>query len=646
MNEHVKNILYASSTLLVLVVCLLTGGSQSPFRFVFFPLIVLVADRISVNILFKAGFTFSILFVLMVLIDRPPNRGVLDLLAEALSFFLVTIAAGFIVRDLAGERERAETAVSTFHGLSEDLQHRTSNLQTALDALTQVNSQLQKADQDKSRFLANVTHELRTPLTSIRSYSEILLNYDDIDTETRQEFVRTINAESERMSLMVNENLDLLRIETGKFEMNVSHVNPAVLIKESAKVVMPIAQDKGLSFVLDVPPDLPLVRGDENQLNQVLVNLFNNAIKFTTEGGITAGVRHKEEYAEFFVADTGEGIFPEEKEVIFDEFYRISEQVPDRPRGSGLGLSIARKIVEYHGGRIWVESVPGKGSTFFFTVPAVVEKTYSATPETIPEFSAVSRQYGPVLVLYESTAIRQFLRKRLESLGYKTIGADTPKRGVELAAAIRPGLIISDIVEEGGDFARLGNWAHGAGVEMMLAVLCVNPASGDLCLGANGYLTKPFDRFQITALMERFFKNRGRFFIISPEKDEARKLQVMLGAEGYSATLFMDEGEALRAGMSTVPNGIIVGSFPRPRLDDVIAVLAGEGRFKALPFFLLVDKECTRHVTTVTFDAATRQKGGEGVSFLIMAVEKSYARKWETAAGGGGLKYGTGFPDS
>jgi signal transduction histidine kinase len=134
-----------------------------------------------------------------------------------------------------------------------------------------------------------------------------------------------------------------------------------------------MAQEKGITLLLDIPADIPLVKGDANLLNQVLVNLLNNAIKFTAQGRITAGVRMKEQSAEFFVADTGEGIFPEEKEVIFDEFYRISGQVPDRPRGSGLGLSIAKKLVEYHGGRIWVESTPGKGSTFYFTIPAAGE---------------------------------------------------------------------------------------------------------------------------------------------------------------------------------------------------------------------------------------------------------------------------------
>jgi signal transduction histidine kinase/CheY-like chemotaxis protein len=638
-NGHTKNILYASAILLVLAVCFLTGGSQSPFRFVFFPLIVLLSGRISLNSLNNAGFTFSILFVLMVYVDHPANRGVTDLLAEALSFFLVTIAAGFIVRDLEAEKKRAENAVATYHGLSDDLRHRTSNLQTTLDTLSLVNLQLQKADQDKSRFLANVSHELRTPLSSIRAYSEILLTYDDIDSDTRHEFIHTINAESERMSVMVNENLDLLRIETGNYEITVRQFNPAELIKESAKVVMPMAQGKGLSFEFDIPSNPPLVKGDENQLNQVLVNLFNNAIKFTTEGRITAGVRHKKGYAEFFVEDTGEGIFPEEKEVIFDEFYRISGQLPDRPRGSGLGLSIARKIVEFHGGRIWVESSPGKGSTFFFTIPAANGETLPASPETDRNISEVAWQYGPVLVLYKSIAIRQSLIKLLESLGFKTIGADTPKRGHEMAATIRPGLIISDIIEKCDDFTRLRNWAHGAGVEMMLAVLSIKPNSGDLCVGANGYLARPLDSLQLVSLMEHFFKNRGRFFIISPEKDDARKLQVMLGAEGYGSSLFMDVNEAVLAGLGKVPNGIIIGSFPRPRLEDVVSSLIGEGHFKSLPLFLLVDEDCLKHVTAVTFEAASRQKGGEGVSSLIMAVEKSYAKKWESAAGGG-MRYG------
>lgn len=643
MNESVKSVLYASSIILVLAACLVTGHSQSPLRFVFFPLIVLLARQIRVNILLKAGFTFSVLFVIMVAFDHPANRGVPDLLAEALSFFLVTVATGIIARDLSTERERSENAVATFRCMSEDLMSKTSNLQTTLDTLSKVNQQLQMTDQNKSRFLANVSHELRTPLTSIRSYSEILLNYDDIDNETRKEFIRTINAESERMSLMVNQNLDLLRIETGKLEMNINQIRPAELIGESVKVVAPMAKEKGIPLLLDIPADIAMVKGDENQLNQVLVNLLNNAIKFTAQGNITAGVRIKDECAEFFVADTGEGMYPEEKEVIFDEFYRISEQVPDRPRGTGLGLSIARKIVEYHGGRIWVDSTPGKGSTFFFTVPVAVEERMTASPEAIPEIAEISRQYGPILVLYENTAIRQALRKKLESLGYKTIGADTPQRGMELAAAIKPGLIITDIVGGGEDLARLGTWAHGAGVEIMLATLYVSPVSGDLCLAVNGYLARPFDRFQAVAAIERFVKKKGHFFIVSPEKDEARNLQVMLGAEGYATTLYIDENEVVRRG-GIAPNGLIIGSFQKSRLEELFSVLMGQAHIRTLPCFLLLGENFLRHVTTVTLDASSRQSGGEGFYSLIMAIEKSYAKKWGMAADNGGFLYGSGLP--
>ena len=635
MSVKMKMMLYAVSTILLLALCLVTGGSQSPLRFVYFPLIVLLGLRISHGILLKTGFTFSILFVLMGILDHSPGRQITDLLAEALSFFMVTIAAGLVFRALDSERARSGNAIATFQGLSEDLKHRTMNLQTTLDALSKAHRLLQESDRDKSRFIANVSHELRTPLTSIRSYSEILLNYDDIDGDTQKEFIRTINAESERMTLMVNDNLDLLRIEAGKLEMKVSPVDPAELIEGSARVVAPMAEEKGLSLVLDIPSGLPCVSGDRNQLTQVLINLFNNAIKFTAKGTITAGVCRKGGYAEFFVADTGEGIYPEEKEVIFDEFYRISGELPDRPQGSGLGLSIARKIVDYHGGSIRVDSTPGKGSTFFFTIPVAVEEPRMSTEKLPFATMTPSGRYGPILVIYQSTAIRQSLRKRLENLGYQTVGADSLKRGKAIAVSVRPVLIISDLSTGGDDFKKLEIWARDNRSVVMLATLYLNPVSGDLCLAASGYLDKPFDRDQIVSLFERFSNNKGRFFIISPEKDEARKIQALLGAEGISANLYMDESEAVQAGLVSVPDGVIIGSVPSSRLEDMIATLKGTAHFKQTPFFF-VREGGSRQLRAVTPELLVRTNGSVGISPLIMAIEKAYAEKWGKAMPGGG----------
>ncbi len=626
MTDKAKGILYASSIFPLLFACLLTGYSQSSFRFLYFPLIVLLALRINLSTLLKAGFTFCVLFVLMVIFYRPADRELPDTAAEVVAFILVTVATGLVARDIEAERGRAANATATFRGLNEEHKQKSLELQTALDALSKAHLQLQETERIKSRFLADISHELRTPLTSIRSYSEILLDYDNIDDATRKDFIHTINDESVRMTLMINENLDLLRMEAGKFEINITSVNPLLLIEVSIKVVAPMAKKKGIPLIVDVPADFPPVKGDQNQLTQVFVNLLHNAVKFTTAGKITAGVRQKEKMAEFFVTDTGEGIFPEEKEVIFDEFYRISENVPGRPPGSGLGLTIAKQIVERQGGRIWVDSIPGKGSTFYFTIPICVEETEYLAPEPFREKVEPSWQYEPILVLYESIVIRQSLRKLLENLGYKTIGANTPQRGLEISAGIRPGLIISDDLEGGGNFSELGNWALDVGVKIILAPLYINPVSGDLALIANGFFANPFDRFQIASIVERFVRNKGHFFIISPVQDEARKLQVLLGAEGYTANLYVDEFEALKAVLVSVPDGVIIGSFPKPRLEDVITALMKATRYSALPFFLLQGEGAGRFVAAVTLDSASSRNAGKGLSPLIMAIEKSYVK--------------------
>lgn len=639
MSGQWKNILLASSILLLLVLCYLTGGSQSPLKFAYFPLIVVLALRIGSTLILRVGFTFSILFVLMVILDLPRGRQLFDLLAEALSFFLVTITAGNVIRTLERERLRYENAIATFHNLSEDLKHRTMNLETTLEALSVAHKRLQKTDQDKSRFLANVSHELRTPLSSIRSYSEILLSYEDIDLETRREFIRTINVESERMTAMVNQNLDLLRIESGKFELNISEIKPAELLAGSVRIIAPMAEEKKLSLAIEVPSEIAAIRGDWDQLTQVLINLLNNAIKFTKEGRIAAGACQKGEFTEFFVTDTGEGIFPEEREVIFDAFFRIADSVPDRPRGSGLGLSIAKKIVDIHGGKIWVDSTPGKGSTFYFTVPRATRDEHPVADEGHQGMAPIAGRYGPILVLYESTAVRQSLRKRLEELGYQTLGADTLRRGMDLAAAVKPGLVVVDFSEKGEDFQELEKWAKSSRVEVVLATLYMCPANGELFLAVNGYLDRPFDRFQIVSLFEQYQKSRGRFTVISPDQEESRNLQVLLGAEGYGTDLFMDEEEALRAGNSSTHQGVIIGSFPRGRVEEVVAALKGSLKFKSIPFFLVQGRGGSRFVKAVTLDTAAMKNDGEGLSPLIMAIEQVYARKWgkDTAVGGSGF---------
>jgi hypothetical protein len=273
-----------------------------------------------------------------------------------------------------------------------------------------------------------------------------------------------------------------------------------------------------------------------------------------------------------------------------------------------------------------VDSTPGKGSTFYFTIPIFVKETEFIPPEPFHETAEHSWKHEPILVLYESIVIRQSLRKLLEDLGYTTIGADTPKRGVEISSGIRPGLIITDHLEGGEIFTELGNWAQDAGIKILMAPLYINPASGNLGLIANGLLSKPFDRFQIGSIIERFVKNKGNLLIISPLQDEARKLQVLVGAEGYTATLYIDESEALNAAPVSDADGVIIGSFPKPRRENVITALKRETRYNSLPFFLLQSEGAGRFSAVVTLDPATPRNSGKGISPLIMAIEKFFVK--------------------
>ena len=410
MNKCITIVLYCFSFLVILLLCLYTGGIESPARFLYFPLIVILSQRLSSKLLIGTGVLFSLCFTLLLFLFKTPAIHIPHFPIEIFAYIFSAFAAGFCSQAKQEEQIRYDNAISTFHSLSDALNYKNMNLQTTLDALSVAHNKLQEYDKNKTNFLSNVSHELRTPLSSIRSYSEILLNYDDIDSDTCREFIQIINSESERLSALVNEVLDLVKIESGKLELNISPVNADFLLKESEKIIKPMASDKGLLLVLKYDEKLPDVRGDRNQLIQVLVNLLNNAVKFTNTGTITLGARQSGEFVEFSISDTGEGIFPEEKEVIFDEFYRISEVVENRPKGSGLGLSISKKIVEYHGGKIWVDSTLGEGSTFYFTIPCSAGKVKSTLELNIFPEKRSGQPYLPILVLSSDITIRRALQ--------------------------------------------------------------------------------------------------------------------------------------------------------------------------------------------------------------------------------------------
>lgn len=277
-----------------------------------------------------------------------------------------------VTRDIS-RRKRAEEAMRRLNvELERKVKERTEELERAY-------SELKRLDRTKDEFLSLVSHELRTPLTSIRSFSEILLTYED-DPETRKEFLTIIKTESERLTRLINNLLDFSKIEAGAVTWHDDLFPPEQIIRDAARALQHQIREKHLRLILDIPPDLPLVFSDRDRIQQVLTNLLSNAIKFSFEGGEIRlraeglqGKRFRETstWIKVSVRDEGIGIDEKDFEIIFHRFRQVpTDTLGGKPGGTGLGLPICKEIISHYGGNIWVESRKGKGSTFCFTLPA------------------------------------------------------------------------------------------------------------------------------------------------------------------------------------------------------------------------------------------------------------------------------------
>jgi signal transduction histidine kinase len=230
---------------------------------------------------------------------------------------------------------------------------------------------LEEASRHKSAFLANMSHELRTPLNAIIGFSEVLRErmFGDLN-DKQDEYVRDIHASGHHLLSLINDILDLSKVEAGRMELELAPFDLPAALENALTLVRERVERHGLTVTLSADPGLGQLVGDERKVKQVLLNLLSNAVKFTPEGGrIAVSARPADGMVEIAVADTGIGIAPEDQEAIFEEFRQAGHDYARKREGTGLGLALARRFVELHGGRLWVESAPGQGSTFTFTLP-------------------------------------------------------------------------------------------------------------------------------------------------------------------------------------------------------------------------------------------------------------------------------------
>jgi len=247
-----------------------------------------------------------------------------------------------------------------------------ANLNRMNDELGRVYRELEAASRHKSEFLANMSHELRTPLNAIIGFSEVLDDrmFGELN-EKQAQYVRVVLNSGRHLLSLINDILDLSKVEAGRMELEVGTFSLQMALENALTLIHDRAARHGLTVELTVDETLGDVEGDERKLKQVLLNLLSNAVKFTPDGGrIEVRAIPANGSVEVSVTDTGVGIAPDDQEAIFEEFRQVGTDYARKREGTGLGLALARKFVELHGGRLWVKSEIGRGSTFTFTFPA------------------------------------------------------------------------------------------------------------------------------------------------------------------------------------------------------------------------------------------------------------------------------------
>jgi signal transduction histidine kinase len=236
--------------------------------------------------------------------------------------------------------------------------------------LAMLNTQLARASQAKSEFLANMSHELRTPMNAILGFTEMILDdiYGEVPPEVRGP-IQDVRTCGQQLLRLINDVLDLSKIEAGRMELSLTDYSVQEVVETARTSLRSLAAEKGLEFTAEVEPEVPLAYGDGKRITQCLTNLVGNALKFTKQGGVSILARRDGDEIVYSVADTGIGIPADQLDHIFGEFRQVDASISREFGGTGLGLSITKTFVELHGGRIWVESEPGRGSTFHFAIP-------------------------------------------------------------------------------------------------------------------------------------------------------------------------------------------------------------------------------------------------------------------------------------
>ena len=478
------------------------------------------------------------------------------------------------------------------------------------------NDELERASRAKSEFLANMSHELRTPLNAIIGFSELLLDEPDesYDAGTRKSYVETIHQSGHHLLSLINDILDLSKVEAGRMELHLDTVHVADTIEGVLQTVDPLLTRKSIRLDANLL-DVGEAMADEGKLKQILYNLLSNAIKFTPDGGrISVAAARVDDCVRISVEDTGLGIAPEDRERIFEEFQQLDAGPGRRFEGTGLGLALTRRLVELHRGRIWLESVVGQGSTFYVELPLLeplelaAEEPATEEPPSVAIQPIVTNENGTddhrlVLVVEDDPRAANLISVYLHGGGYRSVIAAAGRDAIEKARDLRPAAITLDVMLpdlQGWEVLRTLKQDEEVQHIPVAIISVVDDSHLGYALGAADYFVKPIDRNALLAWLDRFTRVSAAapksvtVLVIDDEPSARDLLAGMLKPEGHNVLMAKDGAEGIERARQDHPDVILL-DLMMPGLTgfDVVTALKADPTTNEIPILIVTAKDLT-----------------------------------------------------